>query len=121
MNRILSLTAALCLAAILTACSTPPPVLKYSGVSTTSDAVHEVTLALQPVTSGNIYGTYYTGVAPGTLRGTLDGTSLTAELQPSPDCTYQLSGVLTETSLTGTFELLDCPGGQPGAWDLTRD
>ncbi len=115
------LTIFLCLAVLLAACSTPPPLLEYQGVSTTMDATHIVTLSLrEPTAAGVTSGTYYSGVARGILRGTVADTILNAELKPSPDCTYTFTGVLTETALTGSFEPSDCPGGQPGDWNLNR-
>lgn len=113
---------ALLLTVILAACATPTPVREYQGFSVSGgDAIMEVTLTLnEPTAAGIVRGTYYAGVARGSLRGELDGTTLTAVLEPKSDCTYSFTGTLTDASLTGAFEPLDCEGGEPGTWDLNR-
>lgn len=122
MNRVTRVAAALLAVGLLAACTTPKPTREYQGFSITGgDAIMELTLTLQePTLSGTVVGTYYAGVARGTLRGELDGIILTAELRPKSDCTYSFTGTLTDASLTGAFEPLDCEGGEPGTWDLNR-
>lgn len=114
MKRITRLVVAAALTLILAACTTPASTLEYRGSSITSDATHELRLSLEePSAVGIVRDTYFTGVARGALRGTLDGEELTAELQPSPDCTYSFTGILTETRppalLSLRIALAGCP------------
>lgn len=122
MKRIPVATAALLVITLLAACAIPTPTREYRGFSITGgDAIMEVTLTLnEPTAAGTVRGTYYAGVARGTLHGELDRTTLTAVLEPKSDCTFSFTGTLTDASLTGAFELLDCEGGEPGTWDLNR-
>ncbi len=121
MKRFPVAAATLIVIALLAACTTAAPTLDYQGVRMVGGDALELTLTLQePSSTGIVRGTYYAGVARGTLRGELEGETLTAVLQPKENCTFSFLGTLTDNRLTGAFEPLDCTDGEAGTWELTR-
>lgn len=109
----------LCLTVVLAACQPAPPQLAYTGTSTIDSVDYDLELTFARY-ENRLTGEYLLDAVRGTFEGTTDGTALTAELSPSPDCLYAFTGTLTDAALTGTFEPTACAGGKPGAWDLTR-
>lgn len=65
-------------------------------------------------------GAYRVDAVQGSFVGTLDGTTLHAELSPSADCAFTLTGVVQDDALEAEFVPVDCPGGEGGAWSLVR-
>ena len=89
----------------------------WSGVATSGGVERTVTLEVER-RDDRLTGDYRVNDVPGTFEGELDGTSLAAELRPSGDCSYVLTGTLSDSALEATYEPLDCPGGSEGAWSL---
>ncbi len=107
------------LSLLLAACQQPPPRLAFAGTTTTKGI--EQPLLLQFEQRGErLYGEYTVRAAAGTFRGTLQDTTLTAELIPSRSCSYTFEGTVEDNQLTGSFVPADCPGGTPGTWSLQQ-
>ncbi len=105
------------IALLLAACQDPPPTFTFEGASTVGGVEQPLTLTYQQ-RGQRLTGEYRLRATKGAFHGTLAGNQVTAALTPSPDCTYAFEGDLTNTSLTGSFEPSDCPGGQIGTWAL---
>lgn len=105
------------LALLLAACQVPPPTFTYQGTTTTAGAAQPLTLTFEQ-RGERLLGEYQVRAAKGTFRGTLEGDTVTADLAPSPNCTYTFEGTLGDAMLTGAFEPTACPGGEPGTWAL---
>lgn len=108
--------ALLVLAVLLAACQPATPQLTYFGVSSVDGVDYGLALTISR-RGDRLLGEYFVDAVRGTFAGVV-GQELAGELTPSPSCTYSFSGVLTETTLTGTFEPSGCVGGKPGVWDL---
>ena len=107
---------------MLAACGrtdTPVDTETWSGVATSGGVERTVTLEVER-RGDRLTGEYRVNDVPGTFEGELDGTALTAELRPSADCSYALTGTLSDSLLEATYEPLDCPDGSEGVWRLNR-
>lgn len=105
------------IALLLAACQEPPSTFTFEGATTAGGVEQPLTLTYEQ--RGNrLTGEYQIRAAKGAFRGTLDGNTVTAELTPSPTCTYAFEGALTDTTLTGNYEPISCIGGQAGTWAL---
>lgn len=102
---------------VLAACQQPVPTLTYVGVSRTGDVERDLSLTFER-RGDRLTGEYTVDAARGNFAGTASGTTVTAQLTPSPTCTYQFEGTLTDTALIGEFEVAGCPGGEGGTWEL---
>lgn len=107
----------LALTLVLAACQDPAPRFAYAGISLTGGVEHDLTLTLER-RGDRLTGDYSVDAARGAFRGTVSGTVITAELTPSPTCTYRFEGTLSDTTLTGAFEPAECPGGESGTWTV---
>lgn len=119
MRRLQVLLIALGLTLVMTACQSPAPTLSFSGTSTVEGVTYDLALEVQHL-GDRLVGEYQVDAVEGGFEGTVNAGTVTAELTPSSTCTYAFDGTLTETSLDGTFQPSDCPGGQTGVWELTR-
>ena len=117
MKRTTQLLTLIGLALLLAACQDPPPTFTYQGTTTTAGAAQPLTLTFEH-RGERLSGEYQIRAAKGTFRGTLEGDTVTADLTPSPNCTYTFEGTIEDTSLTGAYQPADCPGGEPGTWSL---
>lgn len=114
------LTLSIVMAIVLVACgSTPPPVETWVGTSTHDDQSDELILEFSR-TGAALVGTYVVGYAEGLFTGVLEGDTLSATLVPSENCSYGLSGTMTDTTIEAAYAPDDCPGGDHGTWSLTR-
>lgn len=104
---------------VLAACQEPAPRHTYAGVSLAGGVEYDLTLTFER-RGDRLTGEYTVDAAHGAFRGALDGATITADLTPSPTCTYGFEGVLTDPTLTGEFEPTACPGGEGGTWVLER-
>src|SRR5690606_18481856 len=104
---------------LLAACQDPAPQLSFTGTSTIDGVDHDLQLEVERL-GERLIGAYTVGVSGGSFNGTVLGSTVTAELKPSSECTYSFSGTLAESSLDGSFAPSDCPGGQTGTWSLVR-
>lgn len=107
----------LALALLLAACQEPAPSYTYAGISLTDGVERDLTLTFER-RGDRLTGEYVVDAARGSFIGTAADTTVTAELTPSPACTYRFEGALTETTLTGEFAPTACPGGTGGIWTL---
>jgi len=104
---------------LLAACQDPPPTLTYEGTTSAGGVEQPLTLTYEQ-RGDRLTGEYQIRAATGAFRGVLDGDTITADLTPSPECTYAFEGVIADTTLTGEFQPTDCPGGEAGTWTLER-
>jgi len=107
------------LTVVLAACQDPAPSLTFEGTSTIAGNEHSLALAVERH-GDRLSGEYMVEGASGSFNGSVDGTAVIAELLPSATCSYSFAGTLTDSSLQGSFEPSDCPGGQLGTWSLAR-
>lgn len=107
------------LALLLAACQDPPPTFTYEGITITGGVEQPLTLTYEQ-RGDRLTGEYQIRAAKGAFRGAINANTITADLTPSPDCTYTLEATITGTTLTGTFQPSDCPGGEAGTWTLER-
>lgn len=117
MKRTTPIITIIALVLLLAACQDPLPNATYEGTTTIEGEDHPLTLTVQQH-GERLTGDYYVLNAHGAFNGAVDGTIVTAELQPGADCTYDFEGNLTDTSLTGSFQPSKCAGGQSGFWTL---
>lgn len=107
------------LALLLAACQDPAPTSVFEGTTTTAGI--EQPLSLRYDQHGDrLVGAYQVRAATGVFRGVLNGITVTADLTPSPSCTYTFEGTLAGSTLTGAFEPTACAGGESGTWTLER-
>ena len=104
---------------LLAACQDPPPTFTYEGITITGGVEQPLSLTYEQ-RGERLTGEYQIRAAKGTFRGAIDADTITDDLTPSPDCTYTLEGTITDTTLTGSFQPTDCPGGEAGTWTLER-
>lgn len=119
MKRITAILTFAGLALLLSACQDAPPRFTFAGTTTAAGVEQPLTLTFEQ-RGKHLSGEYLVLAAKGTFQGTLENTTLTAELRPGPDCTYSFEGSLVGNALTGAFEPAGCPGGQSGTWELER-
>lgn len=105
------------LALLLAACQDPPPTFTYEGTTSAGGVEQPLTLTYEQ-RGDRLAGEYRIRAVTGTFRGAIAGEAITADLTPSPDCTYTFEGAIADTALTGTFQPSDCPGGEAGTWTL---
>ncbi len=119
MKRPTLLPAIVGLSLILSACHQPPPKLAFAGTTTTEGTEQPLLLELEQRGEW-LHGEYTVRAAVGLFRGTLQNTTVTAELIPGNSCSYTFEGTVEDDGLTGSFVPTDCPGGVPGTWSLQR-
>lgn len=119
MKRVIPVLTLVLLTLLLAACQDPPPISTYEGTTSTGGIEQPLTLTYGQ-RGDRLTGEYLVRAAKGSFRGTQTGNDITADLSPSPTCTYTFEGTITDTTLTGEFHPTDCPGGEAGTWTLER-
>lgn len=117
MKRTILTLALSTLALVLVACQDPPPTFTYEGTTSIAGVEQPLTLTYEQ-RGERLTGEYQIRATKGSFRGALDGNTITADLTPSPDCTYAFEGEIANTTLTGAFQPTNCPGGAAGTWAL---